>query len=70
LTVEAEGPGCQGCDTTTNERGSVMIYVGLDVSGKSLVAYAVNERKQWMGESEGAATRAGLRALLPRMGPA
>jgi hypothetical protein len=23
-----------------------MVYVGLDVSGKSLVAYAVNERKQ------------------------
>ncbi|MDF0675730.1 MAG: hypothetical protein P0120_15630 [Nitrospira sp.] len=40
-----------------------MVYVGLDVSGKSLVGYAVNERKQrvWMGEQP--ATR-GLWALV------
>ena len=29
-----------------------MVYVGLDVSGKSLVAYAVNERKQRVFEGE------------------
>jgi hypothetical protein len=45
-----------------------MVYVGLDVSGKSLVAYAVNERKQRVHAGEQPATRAGLRALLRRVG--
>ena len=34
-----------------------MVYVGLDVSGKSLVAYAVNERKQRVFEGEQPASR-------------
>lgn len=45
-----------------------MLYVGLDVSGKSLVVYAVNERKQRVFEGEQPATRAGLRALLGQVG--
>lgn len=45
-----------------------MIYVGLDVSGKSIVAYAVHERKRCLFEGEGASSRAGLRALVQRIG--
>jgi transposase len=45
-----------------------MIYIGLDVSGKSLVAYAVNERKQRVFEGERPASRAGLRALMQAVG--
>ncbi|MDC8446945.1 MAG: IS110 family transposase [Nitrospira sp.] len=45
-----------------------MVYVGLDVSGKSLVAYAVNERKQRVFEGEQPATRARLRALVRQLG--
>jgi transposase len=45
-----------------------MVYVGLDVSGKSLVAYAVNERKQRVYVGEQPASRAGLRALLWQVG--
>jgi len=45
-----------------------MVYVGLDVSGKSLVAYAVNERKQRVFEGEQPASRVGLRALLRQVG--
>jgi hypothetical protein len=45
-----------------------MLYVGLDVSGKSLVAYALTERKQRAFEWSGQATRAGLRALMQQIG--
>jgi transposase len=45
-----------------------MVYVGLDVSGKSLVAYAVNERKQRVFAGEHPASRAGLRTLLRQVG--
>jgi transposase len=45
-----------------------MLYVGLDVSGKSLVAYAVNERKQRVFEGAQPATRAGLRTLMRQVG--
>lgn len=45
-----------------------MVYVGLDVSGKSLVAYAVNERKQRVFEGERSASRAGWRALMQAVG--
>jgi chloramphenicol 3-O-phosphotransferase len=45
-----------------------MIYVGLDVSGKSIVAYAVNERKRCVFEGERASSRAGLRALVQQVG--
>ena len=45
-----------------------MVYVGLDVSGKSLVAYAVNERKQRVFEGEQPASRVGLRALVRQVG--
>ncbi len=46
-----------------------MVYVGLDVSGKSLVAYAVNGRKQRVFEGEQPASRAGLRALVRQIRP-
>ena len=45
-----------------------MVYVGLDVSGKSLVTYAVNERKQRVSAGEQPATRAGLRAMVRQIG--
>jgi hypothetical protein len=45
-----------------------MVDVGLDVSGKSLVAYAVNERKQRVFEGAQPATRAGLRTLMRQVG--
>jgi transposase len=45
-----------------------MVYVGLDVSGKSLVVYAVNERKRCVYEGTGGPTRAGLRTLLRQVG--
>lgn len=45
-----------------------MVYVGLDVSGKSLVAYAVNERQQRVFEGEQPASRVGLRALVRQIG--
>jgi len=45
-----------------------MMYVGLDVSGKSVVGYAVNERKRCVCEGERPASRAGLRALLQDVG--
>jgi transposase len=45
-----------------------MIYVGLDVSGKSIVAYAVTERKRCVFEGEQPASRAGLRTLLRQVG--
>ncbi len=42
--------------------------VGLDVSGKSLVAYAVNERKPRVFAGKQPATRAGLGAMLRQVG--
>jgi transposase len=45
-----------------------MVYVGLDVRGKSLVAYAVNERKQRVFTGEQPASRVGLRALVRQIG--
>ena len=45
-----------------------MLYVGLDASSESIVAYAVTERKQCVFEGSGKPTRAGLRALIQRLG--
>lgn len=45
-----------------------MVYVGLDVSGKSLVGYAVNERKRCVYKGEQPASRVGLRALVRQIG--
>jgi transposase len=45
-----------------------MVHVGLDVSGKSLVAYAVNERKQRVCAGKQPASRLGLRALVRQIG--
>lgn len=45
-----------------------MLYVGLDVSGKSIVAYAVTERKRKVFEGECASSRAGLRGLMHQLG--
>ncbi|MEW6246987.1 MAG: IS110 family transposase [Nitrospirota bacterium] len=45
-----------------------MLDVGLDISGKSVVGYAVNERKRCVYAGTAAATRAGLRALRQQVG--
>lgn len=45
-----------------------MVYVGVDVSGTSLVAYAVTERKQRVFAGEQPVSRAGLRTLLRQVG--
>ena len=45
-----------------------MLYVGLDISGKSIVAYAVTERKRKVFEGECASRRVGLRALIKQLG--
>lgn len=45
-----------------------MVYVGLDVRGKSLVVYAVNERTRGVVQGEGTSSRAGLRALVQQVG--
>ena len=44
-----------------------MIYVGLDVSGQNIVAYAVTERKRCVFEGTGKPTRAGLRGLIQQL---
>lgn len=45
-----------------------MLYVGLDVSGQSIVAYAGTERKRCVFEGSGKPTRAGLRGLIQQLG--
>ena len=45
-----------------------MLSVGLDVSGTSSAAYAVTERKQCVYEGSVASSRAGVRALMRRLG--
>ncbi|GIW54730.1 MAG: IS110 family transposase [Nitrospiraceae bacterium] len=45
-----------------------MVYVGLDLSSKQIVAYAVNERKRCVYEGTGPASRAGLRAMVQAVG--
>lgn len=46
-----------------------MIYLGMDVSSKSFVVHAVNERKKVVLKGEIAPTRAGLRDLVKELGP-
>lgn len=45
-----------------------MLYVGLDLSSKQIVGYAVNERKRCVYEGTGPASRAGLRAVVQAVG--
>jgi len=45
-----------------------MVYVGLEVSGTSLVVYAVNERQQRVCAGAQPASRAGLRTRLRQVG--
>ncbi len=45
-----------------------MLYVGLDLSSQTIVAYAITERKQRAFEGSSKPTRAGLRALLQQIG--
>lgn len=47
-----------------------MMYVGMDVSSKSFVVHAINERKKVVFKGSVAPTRAGLRELVERLGPA
>lgn len=45
-----------------------MIYVGMDVSSKSFVIHAVNERKRVVWQGEIVPTREGLRKLMEELG--
>ena len=47
-----------------------MVYIGMDVSSKSFVVYAMNERKKKMFSGEVSPTRGGLRKLLKDVGNA
>ncbi|MCC6809722.1 MAG: IS110 family transposase [Deltaproteobacteria bacterium] len=45
-----------------------MIYVGMDVSSKSFVVHAIDERKKVVFEGEIAPTREGIRELISKLG--
>ena len=45
-----------------------MIYVGMDVSSKSFVIHAVNERKKIVMQKEIVPTREGLRKMVEELG--
>jgi transposase len=45
-----------------------MIYVGMDISSKSFVVHAINERKKVVFKGAIAPSRAGLSALMQRLG--
>ena len=45
-----------------------MIYLGMDVSSKSFVGYAINEKKKVVFEGEVEPTRLGLRRLIGKLG--
>jgi len=47
-----------------------MIYIGMDVSGKSFVVHAINERKRKMFSGEISPTRTGLRKFITGLGAA
>ena len=46
-----------------------MIYVGMDVSSKSFMIHAINERKKVVLKKEIEPTRAGLREMVDELGP-
>lgn len=45
-----------------------MVYVGMDVSSKSFVVHAINERKKVVWRGEVAASRSGLKRVLQEVG--
>ncbi len=45
-----------------------MIYVGMDVSSKSFVVHAINERNKVVFKGEVLPSRAGLASLMKRLG--
>ena len=45
-----------------------MIYIGMDVSSKSFTIHAINEAKKLVFKGDISATRAGLRAMIGRLG--
>jgi transposase len=51
-----------------NRKGAFMIYVGMDVSSKSFVVHAVNERKKTVMSKEVQPTREGLRKMAEELG--
>ena len=46
-----------------------MIYVGMDISSKSFVIHAIDERKKVMFKGEIEPTKKGLRDLFAQLGP-
>ena len=46
-----------------------MLYVGMDISSKSFVVHAVDERKRVVLKTEIAASRESLRWLIGQLGP-
>jgi len=47
-----------------------MIYIGMDVSSKSFVVHAINEKKKKLFSGEISPTRAGLRKFITGLGAA
>ena len=45
-----------------------MVYVGMDVSFKSFMVHAINDKKKKLFRGEIPATKAGLRELLAALG--
>jgi transposase len=75
LVLEHEGSNVDvgfkdGLDAqkTNQPKGAFMIYVGMDVSSKSFVVHAVNERKKVVMSKEIPPTREGLRKMAEGLG--
>lgn len=54
--------------TTTNQWGSFMIYVGMDISGKEFVIHAVNDKKKVLLKKAVSPTKKGIRDLIADLG--
>jgi transposase len=52
-----------------DRKGPDMVYVGMDVSSKSFVVHAIDERKRVVWRGEVAPTRSGLKRALEQLGP-
>lgn len=53
---------------TTQPKGAKMVYVGMDVSSKSFVIHAVNERKRVVMQKEIVSSREALREMVEALG--
>jgi hypothetical protein len=68
-TAEHECPTVVVMELSPQEGGPDMLYVGIDLSSKSFVVHAINERKRVVLQTEVPASREGLRRLLRELGP-